>query len=160
MNNVENLFRKHYSRMYGIARYMLGNEEEARDAVSDVFVHLLTMPQRDVNEAYLLTSVRNRCLNIISHWEIKRRNAALLALAGDMEDDNSASGKYQKEQRLADIEEYISQHLSPQAQQIVNMRYVEAKGPSRISSELDISRNAVQKHLRNAINKLRQKFNP
>lgn len=36
----ERLFHEHYGRMYRTAFLLLGNQEEAKDAVSDVFARL------------------------------------------------------------------------------------------------------------------------
>ena len=65
--DIERLFRQHYERMYRLARTILYDADECRDVVSDVFEHLLredTVLLPDTEEAYLLRSVRNRCLNI------------------------------------------------------------------------------------------------
>ena len=66
---IETLFRRHYERMFLTARTLLRNPEEARDVVSDVFAELMESRQTlDMTrvESYLLVSVRNKCLNMVS----------------------------------------------------------------------------------------------
>ena len=64
------VFRRHYDGMFRLALRMLGDEAESKDIVSDVFAQLLhrgTDLKSDTLRAYLLTSVRNRCINLLVH---------------------------------------------------------------------------------------------
>ena len=66
----EKVFRSHYDGMYRLAMRMLGNDAESKDVVSDVFAHLLhsgTDLRSETLQAFLLTSVRNRCINLLVH---------------------------------------------------------------------------------------------
>ena len=69
------LFLSEYGRMYQAANILLGNEDEAKDAVQDVFAKLwagtITL-REETQRAFLLTCVRNRCLNIIAHHQAFR----------------------------------------------------------------------------------------
>ena len=63
------LFLSEFGRMYKAAYILLGDEDEAKDAVQDVFAKLWdgTSPLKEESQrTYLLTCVRNRCLNIIA----------------------------------------------------------------------------------------------
>lgn len=42
--NIERLFRSHYEAMYNLARYLLADDDESKDVVSDVFTQLLESP--------------------------------------------------------------------------------------------------------------------
>ena len=71
------LFLSEYGRMYKAAYILLGDEDEAKDAVQDVFARLWdgTTPLREESQrTFLLTCVRNRCLNIIAR---RRQNNEL-----------------------------------------------------------------------------------
>ena len=66
----ETVFRRHYDGMFRLAMRMLGNDAESKDVVSDVFAHLLhsgTDLRSETLQAFLLTSVRNRCINLLVH---------------------------------------------------------------------------------------------
>ena len=66
----EQLFKKNYSRLCGLAYQYLNNIEESKDVVNDAFetvwnkFHTLQM---DTVDTYLMTIVRNRCLNLLEH---------------------------------------------------------------------------------------------
>ena len=63
---IQKLFRQHYRQMYRLATILLHDDAESKDVVHDIFAHLLDDPKglkEETAEHYLLTSVRNRCLN-------------------------------------------------------------------------------------------------
>ena len=81
-SNIEQLFRQYYRRMFLTACALLGHDEEARDAVSEVFSNLLSAqwaPDRQRAEAWLLVAVRNHCLNVLKHRNIAVHRFPLLA---------------------------------------------------------------------------------
>ena len=72
---IAQLFRQHYAQMLSLARCLLYDEEESRDVVSEVFASLLksTMLIPSNIEGYLMTSVRNRCLDLLEHKGVQAR---------------------------------------------------------------------------------------
>ena len=82
--DIERLFRSHYEKMYHLAKTILYDDAESRDAVSEVFARLLREPITllpESEEGYLLRSVRNRCLNVIAHKSVRERAVRLLLLS-------------------------------------------------------------------------------
>ena len=75
-SKLEKLFRQHYRQMYRLATILLHDDAESKDVVHDIFAHLL-VDQKDLKEDsvehYLLTCVRNRCLNMIRSRKIQER---------------------------------------------------------------------------------------
>ena len=72
--DIEQLFRRHYEKMYNLARCILSDDDESKDVVSEVFATILAdevvlLPGSE--EGYLMRSVRNRCLNLIAHKSVK-----------------------------------------------------------------------------------------
>ena len=93
--DVESLFKTYYTQMYHLALTLLFDEAESKDVVSEVFASLLsgkaaikreqsdagissaereqarpkvkTMVRADNARAFLLASVRHRCLNVLQH---------------------------------------------------------------------------------------------
>ena len=68
--NIERLFRSHYEAMYNLARYLLADDDEGKDVVSDVFTQLLESSAvliPGTERAYLMQSVRHHCFNRIAH---------------------------------------------------------------------------------------------
>ncbi len=65
-----------YRQMYRLATILLHDDAESKDVVHDIFAHLLDDPKglkEETAEHYLLTSVRNRCLNVIRSRQIQER---------------------------------------------------------------------------------------
>ena len=57
--DIELMFRRHYEKMYNLARYILSDDDESKDVVSEVFTQILAddvvlLPESE--EGYLLTS--------------------------------------------------------------------------------------------------------
>ena len=80
---LETLFRQHYRQMYRLATILLHDDAESKDVVHDVFARLLassTELHEDTAAALLLTSVRNRCLNMIRDRKIQERVQRLYLL--------------------------------------------------------------------------------
>ena len=72
----ENIYRQHYAKMYRLARTMLYDADESKDVVSDIFARLLREkyhPQQHQLEGYLMTAVRNRCCDVLSHKSMRER---------------------------------------------------------------------------------------
>jgi len=150
---IETLFRQHYERMFLTARTLLRDPEEARDVVSDVFAEVMESRQTlDMTrvESYLLVSVRNKCLNLVSRWMIAERAKQQLPKYTIDEDYT--------ELPLDDILSYIDQHLTPQTRTVMMKRYRENRKYNEISTELGISRIAVYKHITQALTKLKKQF--
>ncbi|MBR6456159.1 MAG: sigma-70 family RNA polymerase sigma factor [Prevotella sp.] len=80
---LEKLFKQHYRRMYRLATVFLHDDAESKDVVHDIFARLLdghSDLKEETIESYLLTSVRNRCLNVIRSRRIQERVEKLYLL--------------------------------------------------------------------------------
>lgn len=81
----ENIYRQHYAKMYCLARTMLYDADESKDVVSDIFARLLREkyhPQQHQQEGYLMTAVRNRCRDVLSHKSMRERVEKLFCKSG------------------------------------------------------------------------------
>ena len=146
------LFLSEYGRMYKAAYILLGDEDEAKDAVQDVFARLWdgTTPLREESQrTFLLTCVRNRCLNIIA----RRRPNNELDELHEFVDSEKDDGEL-----IAAINRYVDERLTPQTSRIIKMHYNEEQSYKDISSELGISLSAVNKHIVQGLRKLRSTF--
>ena len=148
------LFLSEYSRMYKAAYILLGNEDEAKDAVQDVFARLWdgTTPLREESKrTFLLTCVRNRCLNLIAQRKTKQETLQLLR------SEAIDSGNHDEE-IIQTVSDYIDHKLSPQTGRIIRMHFDEEQSYKDISGELGISLSAVNKHIVQGLRKLRLTF--
>ena len=148
------LFLSEYGRMYKAAYILLGDEDEAKDAVQDVFAKLWagTSPLKEESQrTFLLTCVRNRCLNIIAQRKTEQKT--LLLLTPEAID----SGAHDEE-LIRTIDDFIDERLTSQTGRIIKMHFDEEQSYKEISSSLGISLSAVNKHIVQGLRKLRSTF--
>ncbi len=140
--------------MYRAAYILLGDEDEAKDAVQDVFASLWagTSPLHEESlRAYLLTCVRNRCLNIIARHQTRQEAMRLLT-------PDTIDSEQHDEEIIEAVNRYVSEKLSPQTSRIIRMHYDEEQSYKEISDSLGISTSAVNKHIVQGLRKLRSTF--
>jgi len=80
---LQKLFKQHYRQMYRLATILLHDDAESKDVVHDIYARLLDGHcdlKEDTVESYLLTSVRNRCLNVMRNRQIQERVERLYLL--------------------------------------------------------------------------------
>ena len=157
--NIEVLFRQYYNKMIRLARRMLYDVEESRDVVSEVFATLIKTNVIPTNvEAYLLMSVRNRCINILQHKEVKKRfeQAYIIEQSEAHITDTIALNIVEEEQRLTLLLNYAEQNLPEQTLRVFRMRHIKSMKYQEIAEELGISRVMVYKHLTKAMQIIRE----
>ena len=155
VNDIEQLFRSNFKSMLCLANSLIHDEEVARDIVHDIFTSLLTDCPDSVNATYLHNGVRFACLNHIRDLTIRQRLYKLYALEiNDIDDFEEPD-----EDEINRINRIVINDLSEQCQRVVRLRFSGQLKYREIAEELRISEIAVYKHLRHALNVLRQKLN-
>ena len=157
--DVESLFKTHYTQMYHLALTLLFDEAESKDVVSDVFASLLsgsTIVRADNARAFLLASVRHRCLNVLQHKQVQERFAHLLTEDADtLISDNLAEEQMQMEELM----HYVRENLSPMEQNVFRLRYLKEMTCQEVAEALNVSRQTVHTHLKQTVEKIRKYFN-
>ncbi|MBQ6199906.1 MAG: sigma-70 family RNA polymerase sigma factor [Prevotella sp.] len=155
---IEQLFIGCRQRMLAVARLMLKNDDDANDAVSDVFFKLtegsLRVPA-DHPENYLMATVRNLCLDRIRLMTLHERLERRITLS----DNDQAYGESERE-RIAEMIDYAERTFSKQTWRVFQLRFDEGLLYREIAERLGISEVAVYKHLAEALKKLKEKYNP
>lgn len=147
-NDIEQLFKAHYKQMRRVASALLHDDDTARDAVHDVFASLLSgANSAAITPGYLLTAVRNRCLNIIRDAEIRLRIANLYFL--DSEDYDAED--WPDDATIARVYDIIKSELTPQCRRVMELRFQDGLTFALVAETLGISQNAVYKHVRQAL---------
>lgn len=152
-DQIEALYKRHHDRMLTIARTLLGNEDEARDVVSDVFAELLAKgktPDEEQARNYLTVCVRNKCLNLLEHKRIVKKSATELPV--DLED-----AEYE-EPPVDEVIDYVNTQLKPNAQQVIEQHFLHKKKYGEIARDMGVSRFAVYKHMTQGMRQLRAHF--
>ena len=163
---IERLFRRHYGQMLRLARLMLYDDEESRDVVSEVFATLMkTMASTNRPdilpkniEGYLMASVRNRCLNLLEHKDVRTRfeQAYTLEMKQDGTTDDDVFSYTSIEQQLQQILTFAKGHLAGQTLMVFRMRHIDGMKYQEIADQLGISRVMVYKHLAKAMNTIKE----
>ena len=157
--DVESLFKTHYAQMYHLALTLLFDEAESKDVVSEVFASLLNdsaIVRTDDARAFLLSSVRHRCLNVLQHKQVQERFARLLTEDSDtLMKDNTVEEQMQMEELMR----YVQDNLSPLEQNIFRMRYLKEMTCQEVAEALIVSRQTVHTHLKQSVKIIRKYFN-
>ena len=156
---IAQLFRQHYAQMLSLARCLLYDEEESRDVVSEVFASLLkpTMLIPTNIEGYLMTSVRNRCLDLLEHKDVQARfEQAYTQTLDKQTTPEEDGGEHQSSDELLDgLMSFMQRELKPETLQVFKMRHLDGLKYQEIADRMGISRVMVYKHLAHATEQLK-----
>ena len=151
---LEGLFRQHYGKMTHLARTLLHDDAEAQDVVQDVFARLLENEYQLTGskaEAYLMSAVRNRCMNHIRNMQFRERFKHLHPL-------DEANESHSIEEIMAELEQInaiVDAHIEEPQRTIFSLRFDEELTFQEIASRLDISVGTVYKYLRQCISRIK-----
>ena len=173
---IEQLFRRNYSKMIHLASVLLGDDEEAEDVVQDVFLRVadsdilrpeglsvarILRPEGlsvaripPKNDNYLLTAVRNACLNRIRQMHLHDKVKRLMPL----EDDSALQPIDKRMERLDDIATYVDEQLEEPHRSIFHLRFDEDLTVSEIARRLGLNPNTTYKYLMQSIQQIRHHF--
>ena len=153
------LFQQHYSQMIRLAKRMLYDDEESRDVVSAVFATLIKTDILPKNmEGYLMASVRNRCLNLLEHKDVRAKfeHAYTQEMKQNVATDDDAFSYSSVEQRYQQMMIFAKRNLSEQTLQVFRMRHIDGMKYQEIADQLGISRVMVYKYLAKAMNTIKE----
>ena len=151
---LEALFKQHYRQMYRLAAVFLHDDAMSKDVVHDIFVRLLDDQiglREETAESYLLTCVRNRCLNEIRNRQIQERTKRLYLL--DL--DTVFTPTERLDEELKALHKGIDQLESPVCRDIIILHFRDGITFKEIACRLGVSETTVYKHLRRALSQLR-----
>ena len=153
----ENIYRQHYAKMYRLARRLLYDPQESKDVVSDIFARLLRdgdRPQKDRMEGYLMTAVRNRCRDVLSHKSIRERVERLF-LQESMQGHIIAMND---DDRLERLMQFIEAELPPLSQQIFRLRFLSEMSYEEVAQAAGVSKVTVYNHLSQSVQRIKEYF--
>lgn len=157
-NLTESLFRQHYSEMIHLARTLLVDDAEAQDVVQEVFARLLEKDFRVVGskiEAYLMTAVRNDCINHIRKKNMRQRIRSLYPVEEPLDSQSV-------DQQLVELEQihaFVETQIEEPHRSIFHLRFDEDMTLKEIGSLLGLNINTVYKYLNQCIERIRVQFN-
>lgn len=148
---LEQLFRRNYGEMNHLARALLGDEEEAEDVVQDIFLRVADSDCSPKNDNYLLTAVRNACLNRIRQMRLHDKVKGLMPI----EDEVDLQPIDKRLERFDDISVYVADQLEEPHRSIFHLRFDEDLTVSEIARRLGLNPNTAYKYLMQSIQKIR-----
>jgi RNA polymerase sigma-70 factor (ECF subfamily) len=151
---LQKLFKQHYRQMYRLATILLHDDAESKDVVHDIFARLLdghSDLKEETAESYLLTSVRNRCLNVMRNRQIQERVERLYLL--DLDTTITPTEKFEEE--LKTLYKGIDQLEPPVCRDVIVQHFRDGITFKEIACRLGVSETTVYKHLHRALSQLR-----
>ena len=174
----EEIYRRHYPAMYRLAKTMLYDADESKDVVSEVFARLLQerqrapeassdkgragelcsgmkyQPQQHQMEGYLMTAVRNRCLDVLNHKSMRERVEKLFL----QESMQSHLISINDDDRLERLMQFIEAELPPLSQQIFRLRFLREMSYEEVAQATGVSKVTVYNHLSQSLQRIKEHF--
>ena len=159
------VFEACYPRLLRFAAEYTGNMHDAEDIVQDVFLKLwekreFLQPDTNLN-AYLLTMVKNNCLNHLKHQQVVHRynNNRKTELQQEMAFNCYALDKFNNEQMDIESLEMLAEkaigELPEQCRKVFELSRYEGLKYREIAKRLGISVKTVETHISHALKILR-----
>ena len=141
---LEELYRRHAAGVLARCRYLLRDDDAARDAAQDVFVRALrALPELEAAEsptAFLLRAATNHCLNVL-----RAERAAWREEVARLARDRHERGI---EPDARELVRALLGAASPEAQEIAVLYFVDELTQAEIAAETGRSLPTVRKRLR------------
>ena len=157
----EERFREFFLSMHPkLIRYattLLGDADEAKDIVSEVFGRAWEnfSSLGDDASAWLYTATRNASLNRLKHLQVEQTHIEAIVLATQADVDNG----YWEHEALLQKAEAIDRSLLEPTCTVLRLCYWEKKTYQQVAEQLGISPDTVKKHISKALRMLREEMN-
>ena len=154
---LEEIYRRHYPAMYRLARTILYDADDSKDVVSEIFARILRdeiVPQTDRIEGFLMTSVRNRCRDVLRHKNV-RESVEKLFSAEIMQNQNK---QVNDDDRLERLMLFVEAELPPLSQQIFRLRFLREMTYEEVAGTVGVSRVTVYNHLSQSLQRIKKHF--
>ena len=156
--NKEERFRELFLAMHPkLVRYattLMGDADEAKDMVSEVFGKAWQEfdSLNDEASAWLYTATRNGCLNRLKHRQVEQSHIEAIVLATQADVDTG----YLEHEALLQKAETIARSLPEPTCTVLRLCYWEKKTYREVAEQLGISPDTVKKHISKALQMLRE----
>lgn len=157
LREFESLYRENYSRMFFFSLTLVGEEESARDIVSDVFSKVWDdydlLDHRNMR-SYLMTSVRNRSVDHLRRLQRTGRPTDIAHLVAEID---TLQWDVDREIMLQQLERDLLT-LPELTQSVLRLCYYKRMTYSQTAEALGITPRMVKRHITNALARLREKY--
>jgi len=153
-------YERHYNRMYLSAYHLLRDEEDARDAVQELFSEVWQRADRiDVSgniKGYLYTVLRNRILTAMSRSKYFNEYINSFAVFGQQSTEVTEETVLVRELEQL-LEQKINQ-LPPKMREVYELSWHDHLSNKEIAQRMAISEGTVKQHKHQAVRILRGKL--
>ena len=154
------LYESYFAKMVLFAESYLYDEEDARDLVQDLFCYLWdnahTLSVAVSLKAYLLTSLRNRCLNVLRDRRIRDEHNDKLVEAQTF----SGTEDVELDEEVVERLHAALDSLPDKCKEIILLKVVDDKTNKEIAKQLNIAETTVKTQVQRAYRMLRDKLIP
>jgi RNA polymerase sigma-70 factor (ECF subfamily) len=151
------IYDRYKNLLYNHAYKKLGNPEEVKDVLQELFTNLWNkradIPVAINLSAYLYAGIRNRVLNLLSHKEVENKYLSSIQRFTPQEDHSTDLAIREKE--LADLIQKEIDQLPPRMREVFLLSRKENLSHQEIAGQLSISEQTVAKQVTNALRILR-----
>lgn len=154
------IFKRYNGLLFIHAFKKLGNEEEAKDVVQDVFA-ILWFKRADIIFksnliGYLYTAVRNKIFDFIARQEVASKYVS--SLGTFINDGNNITDHLIREKQVAQLIESEINLLPPRMKATFILSRTQHKSYKEIASDLSISEETVKDQIKKALKILKSKL--
>ncbi len=151
------LLQRYTLLLFGVCMKYLKNEEEARDAVQQIFLKVITELQRykvEYFKSWLYMVAKNHCLMKIRATQGKRETELKEEITGPAEDGDHISSIREKDVTLNLMNESLEE-LNKEQKDCVTLFYLEKRSYQEIADSTGFSMMQVKSHIQNGKRNLR-----
>lgn len=154
------VFDSYYNALCAFTYKYIPDQSEIEDIVQDVFIsfweHKKDFNHANAIKAFLFTSTRNNCLNILKHKLVKQKHES--ALIYELESEQFFTNHVIEEEAFNLLYREINS-LPPSAQKIMLLALKGMKN-KEIAEKLNISENTVKTQKKISYVKIKEKLGP
>ena len=163
--DFKQVFDSFYPRLLRFAKGYVCNRFDAENIVQDVFLRLWekrTLLPKDINlQAYLLTMIKNQCMDFLKHQQVVERHSVNWdsALQQEAAFNYYAISRFNPEQpdveSLERLVEKAINELPEQCRKVFELSRYEELKYKEIADKMGISVKTVETHISHALKRLR-----
>lgn len=158
------LYDEYYTKLCSLANFYVRDTFVSENLVGDLIFYLWeNREQLEIHEslnAYLFTSVRNRCYNYLSQAHVQRESSITQiqedSLIFSMHAETDLPIGILMEKELQNVVDLAISRLPEQTKKVFELKRYEDLSYEEISIQLNISINTVKYHIKSALKILRE----